>query len=316
MKFPLTIFTKKIKSKAKKNRYKTSFQSINTAIMRLKTSSLIISILFIAISLPAKAEEQNSKKYESKLITNTKDRFTVTETKTTPMDRDVYDLSFVAYDKEFAKEFGFKDDYIEELDKGLRFIEVKMITEGKATNCYYNLVLDKSVEVDFPEENFVHQGSWKINYQLITPPETETYKKFSKLRAGKDLMNDTRFSNRLYIATKDYQSGKPGSAKNSSTLMYYIQDRLNYKIASIKGYCYFDAFAFVYGKPSIWIAKDRGISYNTMPSVATKHFNRFLIPESIAKEFTPIISNYQNRDREILAKEREEREKNRKKNKK
>ena len=300
--------------------------------MRLTISSLIISILFIVISLQANAEEQNPKKYESNLITNTKDRFTVEETKTTPMDRDVYDLSFVAYDKEFAKEFGFKDDYIEELDKGLRFIEVKMITEGKATNCYYNLVLDKNVEVDFPEENYSLQNYPLINSSAgaTTMPDLSdpTYKaKYDKSNHKNHLFGkgdfkesfekSRRFDNRTYFATKDYQSGKPGSAKNSlNSIMHYIQDRLNYRILSISSSCYFDAFAFIYGKPSIWIAKDKGISYNTMPSVATKHFNRFSIPESIVKEFTPIISNYQNRDREILAKEREEREKNKKKNKK
>ena len=287
--------------------------------MRLTISSLIISILFIAISLPAKAEEQNSKKYESKLITNTKDRFTVTETKTTPMDRDVYDLSFVAYDKEFAKEFGFKDDYVDNnLDKGLRFIEVKMITEGKATNCYYNLVLDKSVEVDFPEENYSMSPQPYITFaRLKDYGSKEQRGNFMKLiSSGKGTWKDDfQYHNRIHFATKDYQNDKPRSAKNSlGSLMYYIQDRLNYKILSIKGACYFDAFAFIYGKPSIWIAKDH-LDYGTI-GFSPKWFNKFSIPESIAKEFTPIISNYQNRDREILAKEREEREKNRKKNKK
>lgn len=77
-----------------------------------------------------------------------------------PFKENIYDLSFTAYDADFANEFGLMDKNITELDAGLRFIELRMITEGAQTNCYYNVVLDKSLKLDFPEEDFelgIHQ---------------------------------------------------------------------------------------------------------------------------------------------------------------
>lgn len=216
----------------------------------------------------------------------------------TLFEGDVYDLSFVAYDKDFAEEFGLKQELITSMDKGLRFMEVKMITEGKQTNCHYNLVLDKSVEVAFPrDENFISRNSPSINFNeisIMSIDQKDLIEKNKHLIKLKNIprkpKNIGKYDNRLYIGTQDYQKDKP-RAKNGSFINYYIQDRLNYQILSIRGYCSLDANVFEIPKPSIWVAA-KNLDYGTI-GVNPDNYNRFLIPESIVKEFAPIILEFQ-----------------------
>ena len=228
----------------------------------------------------------------------------------TLFEGDVYDLSFVAYDKDFAEEFGLKQELITSMDKGLRFMEVKMITEGKQTNCHYNLVLDKSVEVAFPRgRNYFFDNDPKINIDIATiflpKPEDTGYnekvvlmKKKKSLFRNSDIETMHKYTNRLYIGTQDYQKDKP-RAKNTSFINYYIQDRLNYQILSIRGDCYSDANAFKYPKPSVWVARRNDIEYNILVGVDPDYFNRFLIPEVISKQFAPIVLGFQKTSNEI-----------------
>lgn len=224
----------------------------------------------------------------------------------TLFEGDVYDLSFVAYDKDFAEEFGLKQELITSMDKGLRFMEVKMITEGKQTNCHYNLVLDKSVEVAFPRGRNYNPHQYPIiNYPTpsftLSDPNLEKIKAANarlfelRIQREKNINNSKKmelfpYNNRLYIGTQDYQKDKP-RAKNGSFINYYIQDRLNYQILSIRGYCSLDANVFEIPKPSIWVAA-KNLDYGTI-GVNPDNYNRFLIPESIVKEFMPIILEFQ-----------------------
>ena len=66
---------------------------------------------------------------------------------------DTYDISFAAYDRAFAEEMGLDEKYITDMDEGLRWLEIRMLTEGDQTNCYYNMILDKNVELDFPKKD-------------------------------------------------------------------------------------------------------------------------------------------------------------------
>lgn len=260
--------------------------------MKAKFLSLLVPITFLLA--------QNSFA-EVKIITNKHRNIKtpVTEIAREESNQNIYDLSFVAYDKSFAEEFGLKPELVTTMDKGLRFLEVKMITEGKETNCHYNLVLDKSVEVAFPKgRNYFLKNSPEMYTKLdninipsdVNDPKYKTaiekfeYNRkffFNNLQSYSDL-----YANRLYVGTQDYQKDKP-RAKNGASLNYYIQDRLNYKILSMKGYCSLDAGIFELPKPSVWVAKD-DLGYNTMVSVSPTHFNRFLIPE---KNYKTICSN-------------------------
>jgi len=54
-----------------------------------------------------------------------------------------------------------------------------MITEGIRTNCYYNVILDKSIEVDFPAENYTQD----MRYPEIHFPYEQTTADDQKKRA-------------------------------------------------------------------------------------------------------------------------------------
>lgn len=231
----------------------------------------------------------------------------------TLFEGDVYDLSFVAYDKDFAEEFGLKQELITSMDKGLRFMEVKMITEGKQTNCHYNLVLDKSVEVAFPrDENFISRNSPSINFNEISIMSIDQKDLIEKNKHLIKLENIPRkpknigkYDNRLYIGTQDYQKDKP-SSQNSAFVNYYIQDRLNYKIISMRSLaCEYDALTFSTFNPSIWIANDNTINYNAKINPSKDYFFRPLIPSSISKQISPILLEFRKNAREVRNKKYE-----------
>ena len=239
----------------------------------------------------------------------------------TLFEGDVYDLSFVAYDKDFAEEFGLKQELITSMDKGLRFMEVKMITEGKQTNCHYNLVLDKSVEVAFPKGRNYNPHQYPIiNYP--TPSFTLSDPNLEKIKAANARLFELRiqreknsnnskkmelfpYNNRLYIGTQDYQKDKP-SSQNSAFVNYYIQDRLNYKIISMRSLaCEYDALTFSTFNPSIWIANDNTINYNAKINPSKDYFFRPLIPSSISKQISPILLEFRKNAREVRNKKYE-----------
>jgi hypothetical protein len=262
--------------------------------------TLFLSLIFFQAKILLAADEIT-------FITN-KDPLTKrkisTEITKTPVNTNIYDLSFVAYDKEFADEFGLKQELITKMDKGFRFLEVKMITEGNKTNCYYNVVLDKGVEVAFPEgRNYFMNNNPKIdtsNATIFLPNQKDPaykarvnqWEEFDKLFRNTSIDIMHQYTNRLYIGTQDYQKGKP-STQNSASLMYYIQDRLSYQIISMQSLsCEFDAKTFSTSNPSVWIAKNSQINYNTKINPSQDYFHRFLIPDSISKQISPIILEF------------------------
>lgn len=251
-----------------------------------------------------------------KIITNKhQNRKTpVTEISQEALTQNVYDLSFVAYDQKFADEFGLKSELVTKMDKGLRFLEVKMITEGKDTNCYYNMVLDKSVEVAFPKgKNYFFDNNPTIDIDMATvvlpKPEDPNYDaKVVLMKKKKSLFKNTtietmhQYTNRLYVGTQDYQKDKP-SSQNTAFLNYYIQDRLSYKIISMRSLsCESDALTFATSNPSIWVAKDSSINYNAKINPSQDYFFRPLIPQSISKQISPILLEFRKNAKAVRSK--------------
>ncbi len=208
------------------------------------------------------------------------------------LEGNVYDLSFVAYDKGFADEFGLIDDNITEMDEHLRFMEIKMITEGRRTNCYYNVILDKDVKLDFPENDYYKK---KMNPSLNLPANRssprENTKKRIALYTHNTWKNSKKYSNRTYVGNRGYIHNKKGS-KGQGILQYYISNRSpDYNILSTKYSCYFSAHVFNDGIPALWIAKETG-EFGHYVNAPKKKFQLFTIPVTISNKLKPILNFY------------------------
>lgn len=239
---------------------------------------------------------------EVSIITNLKaSRELETGVQEMPLKEDVYDLSFTAYDADFASEFGLQEKNITNLDAGMRFIELRLITEGSQTNCYYNVILDKSLKLDFPEEDYLPNstpemiglsGSGKKfpkNFDPHTDPLVQKAKKLTDLRSQYSWEYSKRYMNRTALGNRDYKfhkSGKPfsdGIASSASLLNYAFSRSTDFNLLRIKGMC----IGKMYDYPdfSLWLRKK---GHDSSKGLNKEDYHVLVIPESITKRIKPI----------------------------
>lgn len=267
----------------------------------------------LALSMPAMAADLA----QPKLITNIEDTLERLDTvQQVPLEQNVYDLSFAAYDEDFADDFGLEPSHIAEMDDGLRFVELRMITEGKDTNCYYNVVLDKSVKLDFPAANYARPTEVPFPPQTVRRyserlPKASGPHRESLVRKQKELFgliydhnNGARTDSfkGIFIGNKGYKfhkAGKPytdgGVAWMSATS--YAQDRsADTVLLSLKTACDISEM-LEYPELAIWIRKEG--RPQTSPNLEDYH--TFLIPQKLIEDFRPALSIYSTRRKELKA---------------
>ncbi len=253
-------------------------------------------VLLAVIPLPTFALD------EVNLITNAK-AFRESEdgVEEIPFRENVYDLSFTAYDADFANEFGLHDKHITELDTGLRFIELRMITEGSQTNCYYNVVLDKSLKLDFPEEDYLPDSTNSMigllssgkrfppNFDPYADPLIQKAKKLTALRSRYSWEHTKKYMNRTALGNRDYKfhkSGKPfsdGAASSASLLNYVFSRSADYNLLKIKGIC----IGKMYDYPdfSLWLRKK---GHDSHKGLHKDDYHVLVIPKTITNKIKPI----------------------------
>jgi len=227
----------------------------------------------------------------SELITNIDDIRPKAEVVRKQYDKAIYDLSFPAYDKAFADDFGLESRYVTEMDKGLRYMEIRIITESSRTNCYYNMVLDKKgLELDFPEQDYVLAYKPVLTYVTSSKTgNTPQTKAFTALRTHNRWENSKKFLNRTYFGNPGYSrdaEGYPIGSHGGAGLQYFIQSRHpDYYLISVIGDCN-TQLIYDYPKPSFWIRK-KGRKEYVYPK-AEDHY-LFEIPKKIRDETLPYI---------------------------
>ncbi len=245
-----------------------------------KLALVILAIYMVASTASATELLKNYESYKE----------TLPEIERSEWKTDVYDLSFVAYDAAFAEEFGLLKDHVEELDEGLRYINVQMITEGSDTKCYYTVMLDKSVELDFPEEDMVDN----IQNPLPTLPADfnapkESLRKSVHLRSMPSRPAPYQeYYGKTYIANLGYKFNKRGVPysngwQNSLGINNFIQSRdIEQNIIALHGCS--NTEALKHPDLAIWVPK-KGAPQSA-PTPETHH--AFRVPQSIVDELLTI----------------------------
>ena len=223
-----------------------------------------------------------------------------------PLEHNIYDLSFVAYDAAFAKEFALVEENVTALDEGLRFMEIRMVTEGQQTNCYYNVILDKTVDIDFPEENFyLDNKTPEMFFPWNYKSSHETKLHIRDLTARKTFEENQRFNSRTYIANRGYTFNKSGEPFSNGTAFdvsvgYYIQDRpVPFHVISTYRLCG-GGKVYQFPDPALWIRKKGHETKAILPQL--ENYYLFTIPSKIVERFSPVLLEFAKIKREIIKK--------------
>lgn len=246
------------------------------------------------------SERTGSKeKFVTLLVSNKQHRLKILEEiETKIFGKHVFDISFVAYDREFSKEFGLDPKYVDSMDEGLRFIEYKVRTEGRKNTCYFNIILDKEIALDYPSKNFMlSTATPAITLPVLYDGISLEVKKYrSNLMSHKEFVdydNVKPFVNKLYLGNLGYKfhtKGRPFSEGMVAalSLMHFIQDRnVNYNVINARG-CFNKTVASNL-EPAIWIRKP-GRPETHLPLL--KDYETFVIPDSIVESWLAYKINY------------------------
>lgn len=230
---------------------------------------------------------------------------------------DTYDISFAAYDRAFAEEMGLDEKYITDMDEGLRWLEIRMLTEGDQTNCYYNMILDKNVELDFPKkDNLPTLSPYPIFTQKAYKSLNDDQKKIKSSFFHVDVNTLTQedvgaYRNRMRLGNvnfKYHKSGKPfrkeTGVMGGLALHYYIYDRIQpYQLLSARNYCGTSVFEAddSAGEAVILITKPNGYRESKFTTPEENH--TFKIPQPIVDQFLPIAKHYNSMDKGLKRKQ-------------
>ena len=76
----------------------------------------------------------------------------------------IYDVSMVAYTREYADRFGYPYSHItDELSKGVDVMQFKLQTEGGMNNCRLDIIIDQSIGVNLPDKDFFNCLSYQFS---------------------------------------------------------------------------------------------------------------------------------------------------------
>jgi hypothetical protein len=201
----------------------------------------------------------------------------------------IYDVSMVAYTKEYADRFGYPYSHVEEMSDGVDVMQFRLETEGSQNNCRIDLVLDKSIDANLPGENYFHNRYLKM---IHYPEKKEEYidKKNGWMGYKINEVDRTYFSNRetehrsirqnLSIATNDYKYREQGMRVDGLFLIdHYSNDYLEDKVYLTILFGCSSLFYKLFSQPEIevWIPK-KEISELTSDK---KNFTTIKIPERL-----------------------------------
>lgn len=263
-------------------------------------SVALVCIYSLAQQEPSQAlTKQATTESAPMLITNREDRYShaIRPLTTTPLKQHIYDISLVAYDAAFAKERGLVKEFISPMDKGLRWMEIQMFTEGRETKCYYKMILDKSVALDFPDRDYQNElDAPRLNftpdYADPNRPSGDELRKLTK----RDYADIPLFDNHVFLANANYKYHTTGRPWREETGVAYALGMRHYRpnlpspytVISVSDKCSKMAYEALpsAGPPSIWIMK-KGANEKTRFPQKKNHYI-FTVPESLRKGFISI----------------------------
>lgn len=167
----------------------------------------------------------------------------------------LWELTAVFYTKEFAEKEGFPLNLVTKLPQGVALMEYTQFNSGMSLACQINMLLNKSLGLEFPEEEFVRPPRESRLYLPRVAQKPATAQKYIPQK-----MTDPRYSINFAITTMDHrwENGKiKGGGIATTPITYYspnLYDDLDY--LSLPVYCDTTVQGIINrDDPAIWIKK-------------------------------------------------------------
>lgn len=282
---------------------------------RIPPITIIVMVFFInvillsnlselyAARIPKVTKEEFSKlsieKYPSELLSNDPD---ISEN-TLLKDRvivPIFDVSYIAYRSKFAKANGYSLDkkYIDDtMSPELKAVEFTVKTYGRRALCGINLLVDKKLDIDFPEEEIIQKtlGGKKIRFPKWNYKKEGLEEK--RFRINITQKYEAKRNMNVALATGDYSKTKNrGGIMSTSFKEFspkYFKDE-NY--ISVKIGCSDLSRRKLRSKePMVWLKKKEGKDYSD-PSTYLKNdgrdrdeFYKLVLPKKAIRKILPVM---------------------------
>ncbi|MCP5382195.1 MAG: hypothetical protein H6912_07475 [Kordiimonadaceae bacterium] len=132
-----------------------------------------------------------------------------------PVNMPIYDLAFTNYSSYYAKNYGYPESHVIDMPDHIHLIEYRMRTVGRHTECKLNILLDKNLGLDLPNEAYVTQLAFNsTDFIKIVRP---------KRVAGWQNSEETMLHNMKYLSTNESSlTNEKYKLRNAATSTEYI----------------------------------------------------------------------------------------------
>lgn len=215
-----------------------------------------------------------------------------------PVNSKIYHVWLIAYSQWFADMYGYPNDYVVDMPKGLHVLQFEIGNLRVSPRMSFHMLIDNSLGLDLPTHNVTSQ----FNHPMRFPKEiksrlwsTLSDKEQSARYKFYDIFEEKSaylhyFSRNTRIATLDYDpiNKKRGASTSTGLLMYrndYFMD-MDYVKLYVSHY---DKNLLSRPNASIWLKKKGGRDYRKWLQVKPEDFIKFKIPDEMRQQIIQLM---------------------------
>ncbi|MGC6366893.1 MAG: hypothetical protein ACON35_02715 [Candidatus Marinamargulisbacteria bacterium] len=218
-----------------------------------------------------------------------------------PVNSKIYHIWLIAYSQWFADMYGYPNDYVVDMPKGLHVLQLEMGNHRVRPTMSFHLLLDNSLGLDLPTHNITSKFNHPMRFpKRLKNEERVPWWKTNKKRWRKqgelsDYQSAKGKRHRYFdlntrIATLDYDpiKKKIGASTSTGILMYrndYFMGMDYVKLYTSTGH------RKLFNRPnvSIWLKKKGGRDYRKNWKDRPEEFMKFKIPDEMRKQILQLI---------------------------
>lgn len=220
-----------------------------------------------------------------------------------PIEMPIYDIAFTKYSAFYAQKYGYPVSHVLQMPEYVHLIEFRMKTVGRKNQCRLNMLLEKELNVNFPDRPFVNQIAINSSDRaaIIRPKRNSDWRESEEIKnhriawfsIGSESLSDVKYSMRNAImSTVDVSDYKKGSSVDVRMLEYNPQLYADLNYVSFNIGCGSLTKQFL-NKPEnyLWIKKKTGRDYSKTVNYIPSDFLGFKIPKEIRVQFNKYIQS-------------------------
>ena len=215
-----------------------------------------------------------------------------------PVNSKIYHIWLIAYSQWFADMYGYPNDYVVDMPKGLHVLQLEMGNHRVRPTMSFHMLLDNSLGLDLPTHNITSEFNHPMRFPkdvksklwpTLSKEEQDARYKFYEIFREKETYH-RYYDWNTRIATLDYDpiNKKQGASTSTGILMYrndYFMDMDYVKLYTSTGH----RKLFSQPNVSIWLKKKGGRDYRKNWKDRPEEFMKFKIPDEMRKQILQLI---------------------------